>query len=70
MPNPKPPVDKVEDPSPSQFWRLFLIVAVVLVLVGLVALIAGNLIVGGIITIMGAAFGVGGQVSKNKNLQL
>ncbi len=67
MPN-KP--DKVEDPNPMQFWKLFFIVAAVLVLIGTIVLIFGRLIVGLIIGLLGAAFGVGGQVSKNKNLQL
>lgn len=53
-----------------QFWKLFFIVAAVLVLIGTIVLIFGRLIVGLIIGLLGAAFGVGGQVSKNKNLQL
>ena len=63
-------VHKVEDPSPSQFWWLALVVAVVLIIIGIIILFIGKFIAGVIIALLGAAFGVGSQVSKNKNLQL
>lgn len=63
-------IDSVDDPSPTQFWRLFFIVAAVLIIIGIVVLLIGKIIVGVIIALLGAAFGVGIQVSKNKNLQL
>lgn len=66
MPN---KVDKVEDPSPSKFWRLALIVAVVLVIIGVIVLIVGKLVVGGIITVLGAVFGLGTQVAKTSSLE-
>ncbi len=54
--------DKAENPSPTNFWRLFLIVAVVLVIVGIIVLILGQLVVGGIIAVLGAVFGLGAKV--------
>lgn len=62
-------VDKVEDPSPSKFWRLALIVAVVLVIVAIIVLIVGKLVVGGIIALLGAVFGLGLQVAKNNQVK-
>ncbi|MBI3624531.1 hypothetical protein HY218_02770 [Candidatus Saccharibacteria bacterium] len=62
-------VDQVEDPSPAKFWRLFIIVAIVLVIIGVIVLVLGKLVVGGIITVIGAIFGLGGQVAKNNKLK-
>jgi hypothetical protein len=62
--------DKVEDPSPSNFWIQALVAAIVLVIIGIVVLIIGRVLVGGIIALLGAVFGIGSQVSRNSRLKL
>lgn len=56
-------IDKVEDPNSAKFWRLFLISAIVLVVVGIIVLVIGRVVAGGIITLLGAVFGLGAKVA-------
>ncbi len=62
-------VDKVEDPSPQKFWRLALIVAVILIIVGIIILILGKLVAGGIIALLGGIFGLGAKVASSSSLE-
>lgn len=62
-------VDKVEDPSSPKFWRVAIVVAIVLVIIGVIILILGKLVVGGIIALLGAIFGLSSQVTKNNSLK-
>lgn len=52
------------DPSPSKYRTQALLVAVVLIILGIIALIIGRVIVGGIIALLGVIFGLGSQVIK------
>lgn len=58
-------VQKNQDPSVAQYWKMILLSALALVAVGIVVLILGKVFVGGIIAVLGAVFGLGAQVSKN-----
>ena len=60
--------DKIEDPSTANFIKLAIIVAAVLLFVGIVVLLLGKLVVGGIIALLGAVFGVGSRVAKVNKL--
>lgn len=60
---------KVEDPSPTQFWKQTVQVALVLVAIGVVVALLGKLIVGGIIVLLGAVCGLGSQVVKSNKVE-
>jgi hypothetical protein len=60
--------DTVTDPSPKKFTKQFIVVAVVLVVIGIIILILGKLAVGGIITLLGAVFGLGTKVVDSNKL--
>ena len=63
MPTPNSQV--TEDPSPNKFKRQAITVAIVLIVLGVIALIIGKVIVGGIIAVLGAVFGLGSQVVRD-----
>lgn len=60
--------DTVTDPNPKQLTKQFIVVAVVLVIIGIIVLILGKLAVGGIITLLGAVFGLGTKVAGSNKL--
>jgi uncharacterized membrane protein required for colicin V production len=59
--------DVVEDPSPSNFWKLFLLVAIVLIVVSIIVLVLGKLIVASIIALLGFIFGMGARMNRPSN---
>jgi len=60
---------KAVDPSPSQFWKQAVQVALVLTAIGVVVALLGKLIVGGIIVLLGAVFGLSSQVARNNKVE-
>ncbi len=59
------PTKKLEDPSPAAFRFDILISAIVIVVTGILVLIFASVVAGAIITLIGAIFGIGGQVVRN-----
>lgn len=62
-------VQKTQDPSPTRYWKLILLSALALIVTGIVVLVIGKIAVGVIITILGAVFGLGAQVSRNNQVK-
>ncbi len=62
-------VQKTQDPTPTQYWKLILLSALVLVIVGIVVLLLGKVVVGGIIALLGAVFGLSARVTKQNQRQ-
>lgn len=60
-------VIKITDPSPSKFRSQALLVALVLILIGIGALIIGNIILGGVIALIGVIFGLGSRVAQDSS---
>lgn len=56
---------KIEDPSPSSFRLGVVISAVVIIVLGILVLIFADVVVGFIIALLGAIFGLGSQVVRN-----
>lgn len=59
----------LQDPSPSKFTRQAILVAIVLIVLGVLVLIFASAIVGGIIALLGAIFGLGSQVARDVPLE-
>ncbi len=62
-------VQKTQEPSDAQYWKMILLSALALVVVGIIVLILGKVFVGGIIALLGAVFGLGAQVSKSNQVK-
>lgn len=60
--------DKNEDPSPLQFRKEFVLVAIVLVIIGIVVFIIASAFTGGIIALLGVIFGLGTRVAADAEL--
>lgn len=56
-----------EDPSPSEFRKQFVIVAIVLIVIGIAVFFLVSAAVGGVIALIGSIFGIGSRyVSTEK----
>lgn len=60
---------KIEDPNPSSFNKGVIISAVVIIALGILVLIFADVIVGFIIALLGAIFGLGSQVARDNSLK-
>ncbi len=59
------PQNIVEDPSPSEFAKQAIIVALVLIVLGVIVFFFASAVAGGIIALLGAVFGLSAQVAKD-----
>jgi hypothetical protein len=55
----------VEDPSPSEFKKQAVVVALVLITLGVVVFFFASALAGGVIALLGAVFGLSAQVAKD-----
>ncbi|HSX24179.1 MAG TPA: hypothetical protein VLE74_03705 [Candidatus Saccharimonadales bacterium] len=61
--------DRLEDPSPSKFRSQAVMVAIVLIILGIIVFFIASAIAGGVIALLGAAFGIGSQVAKDNPVE-
>lgn len=62
-------VQKTQEPSDVQYWKMVLLSALALVAVGIIVLVLGKVAVGGIIALLGAVFGLSAQASKSNQVR-
>jgi hypothetical protein len=55
----------LEEPSPSEFTKQAVIVAIVLITLGAVVFFFASAVAGGVIALLGAVFGLSAQVAKD-----
>lgn len=53
---------QLEDPTPSNFRKQALVVAIVLVILGVLVVLFASVVTGGIIAVLGGVFGLASQV--------
>lgn len=56
---------KTVDPTPAKYAQQALFVAIVLIVIGIFVFLIASAIAGGVITLLGAVFGLGSQVAKD-----
>ena len=62
-------VQKTQEPSDAQYWKMILLSALALVVVGIIVLVLGKVAVGVVIALLGAVFGLGAQNNKNNQVK-
>lgn len=60
---------KKEDPTSTKYRQQAILVAIVLIVLGIIVFFIFSAIAGGVIALLGAVLGLGGQVAKNNPVE-